>query len=150
MTNVLYRMAGVDRTTIDGIGGHLALGIIAEIGTDMSPWASEKHLASWLCLAPGNHKSGGKQKRSKTGTRPSANRANQLFRLAAMSLARSDRALGAFYRRLRGRLGAPKAITATAHKLAKIVYNMLKHGKAYVDRGAQYYDQQYRQRAVKH
>jgi transposase len=149
MTNLLYRMTGVDLTTIDGIGGHLALGIIAEIGTDMRSWASEKHFASWLCLAPGNHKSGGKQKRSKTGTRPSANRANQLFRLAAMSLSRSDSALGAFYRRLRGRLGAPKAITATAHKLAKIVYNMLKHGKAYVDRGAQYYDQHYRQRAVK-
>ena len=147
--NLLYRMTRVDLTTIDGIGGHLALGIIAEIGADMSRWASEKHFASWLCLSPGNHKSGGKQKRSKTGTRPSTNRANQLFRLAAMSLSRSESALGAFYRRLRGRLGAPKAITATAHKLAKIVYNMLKYGKAYVDRGAHYYDQQYRQRAIK-
>ena len=72
-----------------------------------------------------------------------------MFRLAAMSLSRSDSALGAYYRRLRGRLGGPKAITATAHKIAKIVYNMLKHGKLYVDRGAQYYEETYRQRAVK-
>jgi transposase len=150
MTNVLYRLTGGDRTPIDGLGGHLALGSIAEIGTDMPPWASEKHLASWLCLAPGKHQSGGKHTRSKTGPRPRTNRAHQLLRLAAMSLSRADRALGAFYRRRRGRLGAPKAITATAHKLAKIVYNRLTHGKAYVDRGAQYYDQPYRQRAVKH
>jgi hypothetical protein len=115
----------------------------------MARWPSDKHFASWLCLAPGNHKSGGKQNRRKTGTRPSANRAAQLFRLAAMSLSRSDSALGAFYRRLRGRLGGPKAITATAHKIAKLVYTMLKHGQPYVDRGAQYYEEHYRQRAVK-
>ena len=150
MVNLLYRMAGVDLTTIDGIGGHLALGILSEIGLDMSRWPSDKYFASWLCLSPGNHKSGGKQNRRKTGTRPSSNRAAQLFRLAAMSLSRSDSALGAYYRRLRGRLGGPKAITATAHKIAKIVYNMLKHGKPYVDRGAQYYEEHYRQRVVKH
>jgi transposase len=149
LVNLLYRMTGVDLTTMDGIGGHLALIIISEIGLDMSRWKTEKHFASWLCLSPGNHKSGGRQKRSKTGTRPSANRAAQMFRLAAMSLARSDSALGAFYRRMRGRLGAPKAITATAHKIAKIVYNLLKHGKSYVDRGAQYYEQSHRQRVVK-
>jgi transposase len=149
MVNLLYRMSGVDLTTIDGIGGHLALDIISEIGLDMSRWPSDKHFASWLCLSPGNHKSGGKQNRRKTSTRPSSNRAAQMFRLAAMSLSRSDSALGAYYRRLRGRLGGPKAITATAHKIAKIVYNMLKHGKLYVDRGAQYYEETYRQRAVK-
>lgn len=150
MVNLLYRMAGVDLTTIDGIGGHLALGILSEIGLDMSRWPSAKHFASWLCLSPGNHKSGGKPHRRKTGTRPSANRAAQMFRLAAMSLSRSNSALGAYYRRLRGRLGGPKAITATAHKIAKLVYHMLTHGKPYVDRGAQYYDEHYRQRAVKH
>ncbi|HEY5866116.1 MAG TPA: IS110 family transposase [Candidatus Tectomicrobia bacterium] len=149
VSSLLYQMTGVDLTTIDGIGPHLALSLISEIGIDMSPWKSDKHFASWLCLAPGNHKSGGKQRRSKSGTRPSANRAAGDFRLAAFAVSRSDTALGAFYRRLRARVGAPKAITATAHKIAKIVYNMLKYGKAYVDRGAQYYEEQYRQRVVK-
>jgi transposase len=149
LSHLLYRMTGVDLTAIDGIGGHLALRIISEIGIDMSPWQSDKRFASWLSLAPGNHKSGGKQHRSKSGTRPSANRAAQDFRLAAFAVARSDTALGAFYRRLRARIGSPKAITATAHKIAKIVYNMLKHGTAYVNRGVQYYEEQYRHRVVK-
>lgn len=149
LSTLLYRMTSVDLTAIDGIGGHLALSIISEIGIDMSPWKSDKHFASWLCLAPGNHKSGGKHHRSKSGTRPSANRAAQDFRLAALAVSRSDTALGAFYRRLRARIGSPKAITATAHKIAKSVYNMLKHGKAYVDRGVQYYEEQYRHRVVK-
>lgn len=116
----------------------------------MRRWPSDKHFASWLWLSPGNHQSGGKHNRRKTGTRPSANRAAQLFRLAAMSLSRADSALGAYYRRLRGRLGGPKALTATAHKIAKIGYHRLKHGKPYGDRGAQYYEEHYRQRAVKH
>ena len=149
MANLLYRMTGVDLTAIDGIGGHLALSLISEIGIDMNPWKSDKHFASWLCLAPGNHKSGGKQNRRKSATRPSSNRAAQDFRMAAFAVSRSDSALGAFYRRLRARIGAPKAITATAHKIAKIVYNMLKYGTAYVDRGVQYYEDQYRQRVVK-
>jgi transposase len=149
MANLLYRMTGVDLTAIDGMGGHLALSLISEIGIDMNPWKSDKHFASWLCLAPGNHKSGGKQNRRKSATRPSSNRAAQDFRMAAFAVSRSDSALGAFYRRLRARIGAPKAITATAHKIAKIVYNMLKYGTAYVDRGVQYYEDQYRQRVVK-
>jgi transposase len=149
MDDLLYRMTGVDLTAIDGIGGHLALSLISEIGIDMSPWKSDKHFASWLCLAPGNHKSGGKQTRRKSATRPSSNRAAQDFRMAAFAVSRSDSALGAFYRRLRARMGSPKAITATAHKIAKIVYNMLKYGTAYVDRGVQYYEDQYRHRVVK-
>ena len=82
-------------------------------------------------------------------TRTNANRAATALRMAASSLARSKCALGAFYRRIRSRLGSPKAITATAHKLAKIVYNMLKYGREYVDVGAEYYEQQYRQRVLK-
>jgi hypothetical protein len=149
MDDLLYRMTGVDLTAIDGIGGHLALSLISEIGIDMSPWKSDKHFASWLCLAPGNHKSGGKQNRRKSATRPSSNRAAQDFRMAAFAVSRSDSALGAFYRRLRARIGSPKAITATAHKIAKLVYNMLKYGTAYVDRGVQYDEDQYRHRVVK-
>jgi transposase len=82
-------------------------------------------------------------------TRRNASRAAAILRMAAQSLARAHCALGAFYRRMRARLGAPKAITATAHKLAKIVYNMLRYGRAYVDVGADYYEKQYRERVLK-
>jgi len=142
----LYRMAGVDLTRIDGIAATTALGLVAEIGIDMSPWRTEKHFCSWLTLCPGNKTSGGKRLSGKT--RRSSNRAKELFRLAARSLERSQSALGAFYRRMKARLGAPKAITATAHKLARIFYNMLKHGTEYVDVGQHYYETRYRERAV--
>jgi len=147
MCNHLYKMTGVDLTSVNGLNGHSVLQLIGEIGIDMSPWPTEKHFASWLSLCPGNKKSGGRMLSSKSRT--SANRAAAVLRLAAQSLARADCALGAFYRRMKGRLGAPKAITATAHKLAKIVYNMLKYGRAYVDVGADYYDRKYRERVVK-
>ena len=145
--NHLYKMTGVDLPTIDGINGYAALQLLSETGTDMSHWPTEKHFASWLCLCPGNKKTGGRLISGKS--RASANRAAGVLRLAAQSLARADCALGAFYRRMKARLGAPKAITATAHKLAKIVYNMLKHGKEYVDVGAEYYEKQHRQRVLK-
>lgn len=138
--NTLSRALGVDLTHIDGIGGQTALTLISEIGTDMSKWATEKHFTSWLCLCPGSKKTGGKLLSGKTRT--SANRAAVALRTAAASLARSHCALGAFFRRIRSRLGSPKAITATAHKLAKIVYGMLKHGKKYVDAGQDYYEHQ--------
>ncbi len=147
MRNCLYKTAGVDLTVIDGICGHTALELISEVGMDMRPWPTEKHFASWLCLCPGSKKTGGRLISGKT--RPSANRAAAILRLAASSLARSQTALGAFYRRIKARVGPAKAITATAHKLAKIVYNMLKHGKAYVDVGAEYYERQYRERVLK-
>jgi transposase len=144
---LLLQMTGVDLTTIDGLNGHSALELIAEIGTDMRRWPTEKHFASWLCLCPGNKKTGGKSVSGKT--RRSANRAAAVLRMAAQSLARADCALGAYYRRMRARLGGPKAITATAHKLAKVVYNMLRYGKQYVDVGADYYEKQYRERVLK-
>lgn len=147
MRNLVYKMTGVDLTVIDGICGHTALELVSEIGTDMSLWPTEKHFASWLCLCPGSKKTGGRLISGKT--RRSANRAAAVLRLAASSLARSHCALGAYYRRIKARLGPAKAITATAHKLAKIVYNMLKHGKDYVDRGAEYYEKQYRERVLK-
>ena len=126
----------------------MALGLISEIGTNVSAWPTERHFCSWLTLCPGNHKTGGKQHKSKTKTRTSSNRAAHLFRLAAQSLTRADCALGAYFRRMRTRLGAPKATVATAHKLARIVYNLLQHGKEYVDRGAAWYELQYRERAI--
>ena len=147
MRNQLYRMLGVDLTTIDGISGQSAITLISEIGTDMSKWQTVKHFTSWLCLCPGSKKTGGQLLSGKTRT--SANRAAAALRTAAASLARSNCALGAFFRRLRSRLGSPKAITATAHKLAKIVYGMLKYGKEYVDVGNDYYEQKYRERALK-
>ncbi len=112
----------------------------------MSAWPSENHFASWLNLCPGIKKTGG---RRLSGRRPKrAVRAAKILRLAAYSLVKSKSALGAFLRRLRSRLGMPKAITATAHKLARIVYRMLKYGKSYVDVGAEYYEQRYRERVL--
>ena len=143
----LYRMTGVDLTRIDGVDGFTALKVISEIGTDMSKWPSAGHFASWLGLSPNNRITGGKVLSSRT--KPSANRAAKALRLAANALHRSDSALGAFLRRKKAHLGAPKAITATAHKLARIIYSMLRHGHGYVDAGAEYYEKQYRQRALR-
>ena len=143
----LYRMSGVDLTAIDGISDITALKVLSEIGTDMSRWRSEKHFASWLGLSPGNKISGGKILSSKT--KPTTNRAAVALRMAAYTLANSKSALGAYYRRMRSRHGAPKAITATAHKLARLIYSMLKHGTDYVDRGQDHYEQQYQDRVMK-
>lgn len=149
MRTALFKMIGMDLTEIKGFSGHMLLGIVSEVGLDMSAWPTEKHFASWLCLCPGNHKTGGRTQKSKTGTRKSRNRAASLFRLAAQSLLRADCALGAFGRRLRARLGAPKAITAVAHKMAKVFYNALKYGKPYIDVGAATYERRYRDRMLK-
>ena len=143
----LYRMSGVDLTAVDGLEAMTVQDILSEIGTDMHPWPTVKHFASWLRLSPNNKVTGGKVKQR--GTLPSQNRANTAFRIAALSLARSDCALGAFYRRIRARHGAPKAITATAHKLARIVYFMLKNRQPYFDPGADYYEEQYRVRTIR-
>ncbi len=143
----LYRMTGVDLTRIDGVDAYTALKVISEIGTDMTKWPSAKHFASWLGLSPNNRITGGRVISSKT--KPSASRAAAALRLAANALHRSDSALGAFLRRKKAQLGAPKAITATAHKLARLIYSMLRHGQDYVDAGAEYYERQYQQRALR-
>lgn len=143
----LYQLTGVDLTAVDGLDSVLAQKIIAEIGTDMSKWPTVKHFTSWLRLAPKNEISGGKLLRSKSGK--TTNRAAAAFRMAAQAISRSDSASGAFYRRIKAKHGAPKAIVATAHRIARIVYRMLKYREAYVDPGADHYEQQYRQRAVK-
>ena len=143
----LYRITGVDLTKIDGVDAYTALKVISEIGTDMSKWPSAGHFASWLGLSPDNRVTGGRILSSRT--KRNANRAAAL-RLAAGALHHSASALGAFYRRKRAQLGSPKAITAAAHKLARIIYySMLRHGQNYVDQGAEYYENQYRQRAFR-
>jgi transposase len=143
----LYRLAGVDLTTIEGIEEGTALVILAEIGTDMSRWPSVKHFCSWLGLAPQHKISGGKG--LARHVRPGAHRVALALRLAARTVQHARTALGAFSRRMRSRLGAPKAITATAHKLARLVYSLLKHGSAYVQQGREAYENQYRERQVK-
>jgi transposase len=147
LSHSLYRITGVDLTQVDGLDALTVQDILSEIGTDMSQWPTVKHFASWLRLAPNNKVTGGKIKQR--GTQPTQNRASTAFRLAAQSLARSDSALGAFYRRIRAKHGAPKAITATAHKLARIVYFMLMYRQPYRDPGAYYYDEQYRARTIR-
>lgn len=142
----LYQITGVDLTLIDGIEGFSALKIISEIGLDMDRWKSPKQFGSWLGLAPGTKISGGRRLSSKT--KPCANRAAAVFRMSANTLYRSDSAVGAFYRRQKARLGAPKAITATAYKLARLFYTMLKHGKDYNDAGANYYEEQFHKRVL--
>jgi transposase len=109
--------------------------------------AAVKHFASWLGLCPNFKKTGGKVKSSKT--RPGKNRAAHAFRLAAMSLLRSRGYLGAYIRRMRARLGAPKAITATAHKLARIVYNLMRFGLDYVKQSEAEYENEHRERREK-
>ena len=143
---LLFRATGVDLTSINGIEANTALKVIGEIGRDISRWPSVKHFCSWLCLCPGNKKSGGKVLSSKT--RRSCNRAATALRMAAQSLERSKTALGAYYRRMKSRLGAPEAITATAHKLARIIYSLMKHGQNYVDLGQEAYEQQYQRRIL--
>jgi transposase len=138
---------GIDLTQIDGISAHSALKIIAEIGTDMSKWPTSKHFGSWLGLAPSAKISGGKVLSSRT--KPSTNRAAALLRISASALSRSYSGLGAFFRRQKARLGAPKAITATAYKIARLIYVMLKYKRTYVDIGSEGYEQQHRDRAIK-
>ena len=142
----LQRMSGVDLTSIDGINTNTALKILAEIGTDMTRWKTAKQFASWLGLSPGSKISGGKVLSS--ATKPVANKAAAALRMAAFTLFNSKSALGAYLRRQRARLGAPKAITATAHKLARLVYTMLKEGTDYVDAGQEYYEKRYRSRVI--
>jgi len=142
----LHAILGVDLTQIHGLGPYLALKLVGECGTNLSAWPSAKHFTSWLGLAPHNKISGGKVLSSKT--RRTSNRAATLLRLAAITVGRTDTALGAFFRRLSGRVGKANAVTATARKIAVLFYNTLRHGIAYADSGASYYEDRYRQRVL--
>jgi transposase len=142
----LYRCVAVDLTAIEGIGPLTAQIIISEIGLDMSPWRSEKHFASWLGLCPDHRISGGKV--LSRHTRRVLNRVADALRMSATTLQRSQTALGGFYRRMRARLGAASAITATAHKLARLIYRLLKHGELYVQQGLNAYEEKHRARQL--
>ncbi len=143
----LERISGVDFTEIDGMGALTVQTILSEIGLDASRFPTAKHFTSWLGLCPGSCITGGKVKNSRT--RRVINRATNAFRMAAVAAGKTQSALGAFYRRLRTRLGAPKAITATAHKLARIFYQLWRNGGAYNDPGCNYYEQRYQEQIVK-
>ena len=139
----LFQMCGVDLTRIDGIDVTTALAVVSEVGADLSKFPSDKHFASWLGLCPGTKITGGKVMSGKT--KRCANRAAQALRLAAAALRSSQSALGAYYRRLCARMDKPKAVTAAAHKLARLIYAMLTHGQEYTDRGQDYFEERYRQ-----
>src|SRR5256712_11021090 len=142
----LQRITGADLTRIDGTHVMVAQTLVSELGLDMSRWKTEAHFASWLGLCPDNRISGDKV--LSRGTRHVVNSAATALRIAATYLLRSQTYLGAQYRRLRTKLGAPKAITAMAHRLARLVYRMLKYGQQYVDKGAEYYEQRNRPQQI--
>jgi transposase len=142
----LYRLAGVDLTTIEGIEEGTALVILSEVGTDMTRWPSVKHFWSWRGLCPQHNISGGKVLSRRV--RPGAHRVTVALRLAARTLHHSQSARGAFFRRMKVRLGTPKAITATAHTLARLVSSLVRHGSADVQQGLDAYEAQSRARKV--
>lgn len=142
----LYCKLGVDLTAIEGVGPTVALTVLTEAGPDLSAFPTEKHFASWLGLCPDHRISGGKILSRRT--RRVVNRLSDVLRLAAAALEHSSTALGGFYRRMKAKLGGPEAITATAHKLARIIYRMLKHGEEYVRVGLQEYEKNYQLRRL--
>ena len=143
----LYQLTGADLTQIDGIAPYNALKLLSEIGTDVSRWPTAKHFTAWLTLAPQNKISGGRRLSSRT--QPSANRAAAMLRMAALNVVRGQTALGAFYRRLAVRVGKPKALTATARKIAILVYHTLSGTLTYRDPGAHTYNTRQRHRLLR-
>ena len=143
----LYRKLGVDLTAIEGFGALVGLTVLTEVGPDLSRFKTEKHFTSWLGLCPDNRISGGKVLSCRT--RRVVNRLSDVLRLAATTLERSQSALGAYYRRMKAKLGAAEGVTATAHKLARILYRLLKHGEAYVRQGLADYEKKHRERKLK-
>jgi hypothetical protein len=138
----LFRALGVDLTDIEGIDVGTALVILAEIGVDVSRFPTEKHFAAWLGVCPRQYESNRTKK--KRGPRKGKNRVAIALRMAAQAVGRTQSPLGLFYRRVKGRIGGPGAVTATAHKLARLVYRMLKFGAAYVKQSMAEYEQKVR------
>jgi transposase len=143
----LYRKLGVDVTAIEGIGPAVGLTLLTEVGPDLSRFKTEKHFTSWLGLCPDNRISGGKVLSRRT--RRVVNRLSDALRMGATALERSQTALGAYYRRMKARLGAAEGVTAAAHKLARILYRLLKHGEQYVREGMEVYEKKYQSRKIK-
>ena len=144
---LLIEKSGVDLTRIPGISAATALIVLSEIGFTVAAWKTEKHFSSWMGVCPGTKVSGGKKLNTKT--KVCANKVAAALRLAATNLWRSQTSLGAFYRRMVTKLGKPGAVTATAHKLAKLIYSMIKNGTDYVEAGVQKYEEQYQKRVLK-
>ena len=132
----LFKMCGVDLTRIDGIDVTTALAVISQTGTDMSRFVTVGHFTSWLGLCPGTKFTGGKVMSGKT--KRSANHAAQALRLAVVGLRPSQSALGAYCRRVCARMDKPKAVTAAAHNLVRLIYTVLTKGEEYVDQGQDY------------
>jgi transposase len=147
LRELMFKMCGVDLTRIDGIDITTALTVISEVGPDMSRFPTVKHFAAWLGLCPGTKITGGKVMSGKT--KRVANRAAQALRLAAAALRTSQSALGAYFRRMCARMDKPKAVTAAAHKLARLIYTMLTKGEEYTDQGQDYFEERYRERVVR-
>ena len=144
---LLFKMAGVDLTVLEGISETTALVILSEIGTDMSAFPHEKNFVSWLGLCPQHRGSAGKI--FKRRTRRGANRAARALRMAAQGCHHAKNALGAFYRRIQARAGGAKAVVATARKIAERVYRLLKYGQEYVRQSVEAYEAAYRLRQEK-
>ena len=135
---------GVDLVAIPGLNASTVQTILSEIGLDPWKWPNAKAFCSWLGLAPHHEISGGNVWRR--STLKTCNRAGQAFRLAAQAVSRSHNGLGAYYRRMRARLGPKAAIVATAHKIARIVYHLLTHRIPFRDLSAEDYEQRARER----
>ncbi|PPD45986.1 MAG: IS110 family transposase [Methylobacter sp.] len=144
---LLLQMCGVDLTRIDGIDVTTAFKVLAEVGADLSRFKDAKHFASWLGLCPGTKISGGKVLSARTSR--NANRAAQALKMVAASLRSSKSAQEAYYRRLCARMDKGKAVTACAHKLARLIFAMITKGEAYVDQGQAQYEEKYRGRVIK-
>lgn len=144
----LHALIGSDLTTIPGINVSTAMKLVSEIGTDITKWPTAKHFCAWLGLCPGTRISGGRRLSSHTSH--SSNRAASTLRMAASSLYRSTNVFGAHLRKMKARMGAVEAITATAHKMARVLYTMVKNKTTYTELGGDFYDQQAKQKTLKY
>lgn len=143
-----YRKLGVDLTAMEGVGATVALTVLTEVGPDLIAFPSEKHFCSWLGLCPDHRISGGKILSRRT--RRVVHRLSDVLRLAATALEHSASALAVYYRRMKARLGAAEAVTATAHKLARVIYRLLQHGEEDVRPGLVEEEKKHQQRKLAH
>ena len=137
-----------DLAAVPGFSDLTAASYVGEIGNDMSHWPTVNHFASWLRLCPRTDITGGRPKSRRV--LPTSSRATQLLRMAAVNAGKTDTAIGAFYRNISRRKGKQQAVVATAHKLARITYVMLRDGVPYEDPGVQQWEEQRRSRALRH
>jgi transposase len=146
---LLYQKTGIDLTAINSLGGITVATIISELGgkEGLLAFPTEKHFTSWLMLCPGNNVSGGKRLGGQS--RKGKNRIKRALLMAAMSLCNSKCALGAYYRRMASRVSKSKALKAVGHKLARLIYNLLKNGNQYVEVGQEQYEKKYKEKRIK-